>query len=229
MKKPIEINKEILIELYKNKTKILDISKYFHCSVSTIRLKIKEFDIKLNTQKIYFIPKKGQKFNRLKFISEDKTFYNKKYWICECECGKIKSYDYYFILKGTVKSCGCYHKDNVKNYNWTGYKCIPGGYWNSLLKSSQDRNINFDITIKYAYYIYKKQHMKCKLSNLPIEFHTTNKNENFQASLDRIDNNKGYIKGNIQWVVKEINYMKNKIIEKNFIEFCKKINNFNNL
>jgi hypothetical protein len=30
------------------------------------------------------------------------------------------------------------------------------------------------------------------------------------ASLDRIDNKKGYIKGNVRWVLLGINYMKNR-------------------
>ena len=201
--------------------------------MATIRLKIKEYDIKLNTEKIYFKPKVGQKFNRLKFVCEDKSKFNKKYWRCECECGKIKSYDYYSIIKGYVKSCGCYHKDNVKNYNWSGYKKIPGRYWNLFLSGVKRRNIKFDITIEYAWLIYEKQDRKCKLSNLPIEFETKNnkikkfKIKTFQASLDRIDNKIGYVEGNIQWIVKEINYMKNKIKEDKFINLCKLISNLN--
>lgn len=45
-------------------------------------------------------------------------------------------------------------------------------------------------------------------------------------SLDRIDSNKGYIENNIQWVVKEINFMKNNLTEKEFFILCNSVSNF---
>ena len=46
------------------------------------------------------------------------------------------------------------------------------------------------------------------LSNIPIQLKKGRHLPN-TASLDRIDNSKGYIKGNIRWVSRSINYMKN--------------------
>ena len=40
------------------------------------------------------------------------------------------------------------------------------------------------------------------------------------ASLDRIDNSKGYEVGNIQWVHKEINMMRGPLPIDRFIELC---------
>jgi hypothetical protein len=37
------------------------------------------------------------------------------------------------------------------------------------------------------------------------------KNPIYTASLDRIDSSKGYIKGNIRWVSRAINWMKNNM------------------
>jgi hypothetical protein len=45
------------------------------------------------------------------------------------------------------------------------------------------------------------------------------------ASLDRINSDEGYIKGNVQWVHKDINIMKNIYSSKYFIEMCKKVAN----
>ena len=43
------------------------------------------------------------------------------------------------------------------------------------------------------------------------------------ASLDRIDNTKGYIIDNVQWVHKQVNFMKGTMKQTEFIEFCKLI------
>jgi hypothetical protein len=48
------------------------------------------------------------------------------------------------------------------------------------------------------------------------------------ASLDRIDSTKGYIKGNIQWVHKDVNKMKWNWNQSNFINWCKLITNYYN-
>ena len=41
--------------------------------------------------------------------------------------------------------------------------------------------------------------------------------------MDRIDSTKGYIKGNVQWVHKTVNIMKNTFDNTLFINLCKKI------
>ena len=51
----------------------------------------------------------------------------------------------------------------------------------------------------------------------------TNQASSTTASLDRIDSSKGYVIGNVQWVHKDINIMKNKFDNQYFIDMCKKI------
>lgn len=58
----------------------------------------------------------GQQFGRLKVIKidEEKTQQKKQsYWICECECGNIKSIFGSSLTTGRTKSCGCLQKDKV--------------------------------------------------------------------------------------------------------------------
>ena len=63
----------------------------------------------------------GKKFNRLTVIEVDmiysiKAKRNRKHYICECECGSIKSIRYLNVIKGSVISCGCYN-DEVRRRN----------------------------------------------------------------------------------------------------------------
>ena len=47
-----------------------------------------------------------------------------------------------------------------------------------------------------------------------------------QASLDRIDSSKGYIKGNIQFISTPINYMKSTMTDSEVKSFLKLISSF---
>jgi hypothetical protein len=42
-------------------------------------------------------------------------------------------------------------------------------------------------------------------------------------SLDRIDSSLGYIEGNVQWIYKEIQFMKRVLSQEDFIGWCEKI------
>jgi hypothetical protein len=71
--------------------------------------------------------------------------------------------------------------------------------------------------------LFLKQDRKCKLSGIEIKFHPEEKRikqSQQTASLDRIDNTKGYIEGNIQWLHKDINNMKWNFNESTFINYC---------
>lgn len=62
------------------------------------------------------------------------------------------------------------------------------------------------------------QNRKCALSGLDLTF--SGDFNQITASLDRIDNNKGYKKGNIQWVHKQINMMRGTLSLERFKELC---------
>ena len=63
---------------------------------------------------------------------------------------------------------------------------------------------------------------RCPLLNIPLEF-GTKADYNASPSLDRIDNTKGYIKGNIWVISKKANTMKNSATLKELYTFCKNI------
>ena len=66
------------------------------------------------------------------------------------------------------------------------------------------------------------QNKKCAITGTDIYF-STKISGNGSASLDRIDSKAGYIIGNVQWVHKDINWMKADFGETEFIEWCKKV------
>ena len=60
----------------------------------------------------------------------------------------------------------------------------------------------------------------CALSGRPITYKTKARERGPTASLDRIDSSKGYVKGNVQWIHKDINRMKLNMCEETFVEWC---------
>jgi myo-inositol catabolism protein IolC len=69
------------------------------------------------------------------------------------------------------------------------------------------------------YDLYVKQDKKCALSGVKI-YLPKNTCQSWTASVDRIDSSKGYIVGNLQWVHKDVNWMKNDFDQKHFINTC---------
>lgn len=107
------------------------------------------------------------------------------------------------------KSCGCLRKKKGENStSWEGYKEISARYWGDIERQAKKRNLEFCITMKQAYNLFLEQSKKCKLSGIELGLGISSNKIGRTASLDRIDNNFGYIPSNIQWVHKNINEMR---------------------
>lgn len=146
------------------------------------------------------------------------TFY------CRCECGKEKAVWRSHLLNGDSKSCGCGRPKTNQTYNWTGCGDLDGNHWNQIVRNANGKKkrspLDFNITIQYAWDLFLKQNRACALSGRSI---TLGKNRT--ASLDRIDNSKGYVMGNVQWIHKDINRMKNVYDQEYFLSICREIVN----
>lgn len=158
----------------------------------------------------------------IKFLREDKTKRPYKYYYqCKCTCGNIKEITRTNIISGHALSCGCLrYKTGKLNKTWKGYEEISSSFFTSIKRHALERNLIFDITIEDAWNQYIKQNKKCALTNLDL---ILEKIKNRTASLDRINNNIGYTKDNIQWVHKDINWMKGTFTQDEFISLCKMV------
>lgn len=59
----------------------------------------------------------NQKFNRWTAIKFDTIKGKKEYWICQCDCGTIKSVRKEHLIRGNTKSCGCWNSEVTANRN----------------------------------------------------------------------------------------------------------------
>lgn len=79
-----------------------------------------------------------------------------------------------------------------------------------------------DIDLEYVKSLYDSQNGECAISKIKMTaFLGYRGRVDTNSSIDRIDNNKGYIKGNIQLVCFRINIMKNVLSLEDLIKYCK--------
>jgi hypothetical protein len=173
----------------------------------------------------YRIFKKGEKRYSLTFIKYIENKKIKRNIIkAKCDCGNIIE-----ILAsefGKSQTCGCIRTlRGCNNRSFKGYEYISKTYFSYIFFGAKKRNLEFDIDIEYINALLIQQNHKCALTKLPIKLDS--RSEFSTASLDRIDNNIGYTKTNIQWVHKNINRMKSDFTQDYFIEMCKFVTNKN--
>jgi hypothetical protein len=175
----------------------------------------------------------GKIFGKLTVLSFDGIKNKLAYWKCKCECGEILSVAGTKLTSNSKKrrACKtCSFPIGNKRTQFTGYEEIGGMVFSKIKAKAKERNLEFDIDIKYIWDLFIKQDRKCALSGMSIGFSekTTKLKEN-TASLDRIDSSKGYIPGNVQWVHKRINLLKLFLPEDRMFELVKLIVEYNDL
>ena len=141
-------------------------------------------------------------------------------WLCQCECGSpTKWINKENIIKGLSSGCKeCYtsRHSGSSNPNWKGHKNIPASLVSRIKFGAESRGIKYSLSNDYLDSLWIESKEQCSLSGLSIEIGTT-------ASLDRIDSSKGYSRGNVQWVHKNINLMKRSIDQAEFIDICRQV------
>lgn len=178
----------------------------------------------------------GQQFGLLTVLETQPTLNSKgeasvKAW-CRCACGTEKGVDPYALVRGATKSCGCDRSSYVcrsgaSSTLFKGHGEIGISLWNRYRQHARERNRTFEITIEYGWDLYLRQDRRCALTGVVIEFGSLKRNPRAcrpsTASLDRIDGDVGYVEGNVQWVHKRINLMRNVIPVEDFVRWCTQI------
>lgn len=158
------------------------------------------------------------------------------YFFCSCVgCDKTQFVNIHQLKKYRVDGSGgcvsCSRKRNVPAGNmsvlWKGYEEIPMSYIHNIRNSAVRRNITWQVSIEHIWKLFVQQDRKCKISGVQLQFPSTINKRDGTASLDRIDRSRGYIEGNLQWVHKDVNEMKWDMSDKELIDWCKIIANYN--
>jgi hypothetical protein len=142
------------------------------------------------------------------------------YWKCRCVCGKEKNVMGTKLRRGGIKSCGCMRFQLIRDALWKGFGDISGAYWRNLQDGATRRGIEFSISIQDAWELFGKQGGACALTGVKLIFSRGIHVPGQTASLDRIENSRGYVAGNVQWVHKRINRIKGILSQQEFQQWC---------
>lgn len=172
----------------------------------------------------------GQRFGKWLVVEEaPRSKQGHLQYLCECECGKRSVVYRTHLISGQSGSCGCTWRRKGKDHpSWKGYEGISGTLMAHLRscagEKKRGRELEFELTPEFLWELYEVQGRRCALSGLPIVFATDwgrkKHREEQTASLDRIDNDKGYVEDNVQWLHKDVNWMKGTFDQARFRLLC---------
>jgi hypothetical protein len=142
------------------------------------------------------------------------------------ECGKTKplaelvNCDTCLYKKAKLcKACGAaarnkWRQDNPEKALENARRCYRKNWLHMIFKSAKTRsalnNIPFNLTETYIQKLWTKQNEHCALSGIPFDMEVTPERKPFRPSLDRIVSTKGYVKGNVRFILFALNIAINK-------------------
>lgn len=170
-----------------------------------------------------FINLIDQKFGRLTVISRSensKTGISR--WNCVCECGNKTTVFSSCLKTGNTRSCGCLNflddrSLSSKNFIYYVYK-----------RHAKNRSLRFLLSFEE---FIKLTQQNCNYCGSPPKNFLKMKNaqEGFTYNgIDRINNNEGYVQGNIVPACWDCNWAKSDLSEEDFVLWIRKCYNHMN-
>lgn len=163
----------------------------------------------------------NQKFGKWEVIRFHGYIKRNAHWFCRCECGLEKTVKAQYLLSGDSNSCV-----NCCNIRASHQDEISPAIWGYVVSRAKRKCYELTITRDFAWGLFIEQNRKCALTGMEL-YIPVNASEYLErkgtASLDRINSDEGYVVGNVQWVHKDVNRMKNIYSQDYFLHICRLI------
>jgi len=180
------------------------------------------------------IDERFHKYGRLTVLNQ--AGYNKSghaMWFCRCDCGNFTITTGTNLRKGYTQSCGCLVREKASHLIDT--RKLPEGEasFNNTLGhmkfGAKKRNLEWTLSDKQARYLLSQPCYYCG-AQPKIHKNTHSLNGDFPyTGLDRMDNSKGYLLGNVVSCCPTCNFMKHVLSLSDFKKHIIKIYNYLNL
>lgn len=209
---------EKIVAAYVGGKTMLEVAKEYHISNRAVAKILRKNDVTIRTKGKTTENLTGNNYGSWTVLRRDETNHRDVQWWCQCaKCGELSS-----VTTSNLK-CGASTKCRRCAYHNKAYKEIGLHYWHQLQTSARRRGYEFVVTKEELWQLYLDQKQVCAITGLPIILSVSRKLQT--ASLDRIDNSQGYVVGNVQWVHKNVNFMKWKLSQEEFIKICHMVAN----
>lgn len=166
----------------------------------------------------------GQTKNGNTFIEVvGKNNHNCYMYKIKCVCGKIFVAEGNDVASGRLKSCGC-KSNSLTGLNADHKKAAQTLLMAQMRNKAKSRNYSFDLTFEQFIEIIHKPCSYCGLessNNIKSYKHTLPYN-----GIDRVDNEKGYVLGNVVPACKTCNQAKHRNTFKFFREWLERVMEF---
>ena len=159
----------------------------------------------------------GRKFGKLTVVERAGSNRHKHVlWLCQCECGKTKAYSAGQLKDGKATSCNCAWKfkkgEAAFNMVLRNYK-----------KRAERLGVPFELTSEQfkritqesCYYCLSEPNNICSRENYNGDF--------CYNGVDRLDNDDGYVTGNVVPCCKYCNYAKSNRTLAEFVEWVLRV------
>ena len=146
----------------------------------------------------------GEKYGKLTVLERAKNRKKATMWKCKCECGELTVVSSGNLRNGNTKSCGCLSRRKSSERatkHGAGYEPWYG-QWKAMI-----RRVTNPKDVSYEHYVLtKKLTIDDDFVADPWAFYEEiGEFPGKGYTIDRIDNEKGYIKGNLRWVTQAEN------------------------
>jgi hypothetical protein len=98
---------------------------------------------------------------------------------------------------------------------------MPLRFYTHIRRNAISRSFVFDVSMEYLWKLFESQGGRCALTGTQLSMPGRARLRSAHtASLDRIDNSKGYVADNVRWVHKAVNVMRMDMSDEEFIAWC---------
>ena len=147
----------------------------------------------------------------------------KNRFFCGRACLRLKLNEE-FPPKGNINNLVVKTVDQYSDFRW---------FISRIKTRNKNNEVGYicNLSLDFLKKLWESQNGKCPftnnqllLPNMSLGFKTR---DPFNASLDRINNSKGYIEGNVRFISVMANYARNNFSDEQLIDFCKKVTSNN--
>lgn len=216
-------------EYVKNRRSVSAIAQDTGFGLDAVRKRLRQCGITIRTKAsspVHFFS--GQQIGKWrvgKKVRKPRGRTSQLFYRCICECGAVQDVYAHSLASGRSKACRkCGARATQASPHWMGHGELSGTHWHRICLEAEKRGYAVAIKIADAWRLFVAQEGKCALSGMPLRMRGRKSEERRSrgtASLDRIDSTRGYVRGNVQWVHKDVNLLKNNFDEEYLLQMCR--------